>query len=90
LSADEIVVSGERPRQFRIVTKKDRKTGMTRCGIKPSSGDILFDEGVCRSYLACAQQVDTSSAMEACLRPLLVELVKGWRARRIDRVRQRR
>ena len=79
---DDVVVIGERPKHFRIIRKKDRATGIRRCAIKPSSGDAIFDSGVCDTYTACALKAETASALEACMTPGLTELVKNWRERR--------
>ena len=79
---DEIVVTGERPRNFRIVTKRDRRAGVTRCALKPPSGDPLLDTGVCQAYLACVPVVRTGPEMEACMRPPLEREMKAWQARR--------
>ncbi|MEH3041415.1 MAG: hypothetical protein PGN21_15305 [Sphingomonas paucimobilis] len=81
-SDEEIVVTGERPRNFRIVMKRDRRAGVKRCTLKPSSGDPLFDGGVCQAYLACVPTVRTAKEMEACMTPPLGEAVKAWQERR--------
>jgi len=79
---DEIVVTGERPRNFRIVTKRDRRAGVTRCALKPPSGDPLLDTGICQAYLACVPTVRTGPEMEACMRPPIEREVKAWQERR--------
>ncbi len=79
---DEIVVTGERPRNFRIVTKRDRRAGVTRCALKPPSHDPLFDVGICRAYLVCALTARTAGDMEACMRPPLEREVNAWQERR--------
>lgn len=81
-SDEEIVVTGERPRNFRIVTKRDWLIGRTRCALKPPSGDALFDADICRAYLACVPKIRTAQELEACLRPPMAEAVKGWQDRR--------
>lgn len=79
---DDIVVIGQRLKNLRILIKKDRKTGIKRCVIRPTSGDPVFDAGICDSYLSCAPKVETSIALEACMRPPLTGLVQGWTERR--------
>lgn len=79
---DEIVVTGERLRNFRIDTKRDRRTGVTRCVLKPLSGDPLLDTGICQAYLACVPTARTATEMEACMRPPLEREVKAWQERR--------
>ena len=79
---DEIVVTGERPRNFRIVTKRDRRAGVTRCALKPPSGDPLFDTGICQAYLVCAPPARTAGEMEACMRLPIEREVKAWQERR--------
>jgi hypothetical protein len=81
-SDDEIVVTGERPRNFRIVTKRDRRAGITRCALKPPSGDPLLDTGICQAYLGCVPTVRTGPEMEACMRPPMGREVKAWQERR--------
>lgn len=79
---DEIVVTGERPRNFRIVTKRDRRAGVTRCALKPPSNDPLFDAAICRAYLTCIPTIRTAAELEACVRPPMAEAVQGWQDRR--------
>ncbi|WP_294322000.1 hypothetical protein [uncultured Sphingomonas sp.] len=79
---DDIVVTGERPRNFRIVTKRDRRAGVTGCTLKPPSGDPLFDTGICQAYIVCAPTARTAGEMEACMRPPLEREVKAWQDRR--------
>lgn len=79
---DEIVVTGERLRNIRIVTKRDRRTGVTRCALKPPTGDPLLDTGICQTYLACVPPARTATEMEACMRPPLEREVKAWQERR--------
>ena len=84
----DIIVIGERLKNLRLVTKRDRKTGMTRCITKPSSGDPVLDAGVCATYLACLPKVASAPALEACMRPPLTDLVRSWSERKIARVQQ--
>lgn len=79
---DEIVVTGERPHNFRIVAKRDRRAGVTRCALKPPSGDPLLDTGICQAYLACAPIARTAVEMESCMRPPLGREVTAWQERR--------
>lgn len=78
---DEIVVTGERPRSFQVVTKRAWLVGPTRCALKPPSGDPLLDTGICQAYLACVPTVRTGPEMEACMRPPLAREVKAWQER---------
>lgn len=79
---DDIVVVGERLRKIRITAKRDRRTGVKRCVLKPSTGDPLLDAGICQAYLTCVPAVRTGPEMEACMRPPLEREVTGWRERR--------
>jgi hypothetical protein len=80
--SDEIVVTGERQRNFRIVTKRAWLVGPTRCALKPPSGDPLFDAAVCRAYLACVPTIRTAAELEACIRPPIADAAQGWQDRR--------
>ena len=75
---DDIVVRGERVRNLRITTKKDRATGAKRCIVKPSIGDADVDAQICAAYLACAPEAQTAREMEACLLPPLTALLRGY------------
>lgn len=79
---DDIVVIGERLKNLQIVTRKDRRIGVRRCMIEPSSGDAILDAGICETYTACAAQVDTATALRACMTPPLATLVAAYRDRR--------
>lgn len=79
---EDIVVTGERPRSFRIVTKRDWLVGPVRCALKPPSGDPSFDAAICRAYLACVPTVRTARDMEACMIPPMAVAVQGWQDRR--------
>ena len=79
-ASGDIVVVGERPKHLRIVTKKERGTGIRRCVIKPTSGDRVLDAGICDTYLACAPMADTASALEACMKPPILALVARRKA----------
>ena len=81
-SDDEIVVIGQRLRNIRITAKRDRRTGAKRCVLKPTTGDPLFDAGICQAYLACVPTVRTGPEMEACMRPPLTEALDAWKKRR--------
>ena len=77
--SDDVTVTArriQRLREMRIVTKRDRRTGGTRCFLKPSSGDPALDAGVCDIYLGCRDRADTAAALDACMRPPLTDLVK--------------
>ncbi len=79
---DEIVVIGQRLRNIRIMAKRDRRTGIKRCVLKPTTGDPLLDTGVCQAYSACVPTARTAGEMEACMRPPLEREMKAWQERR--------
>lgn len=79
---DEIVVTGERPRNFRVVTRRDWFIGTKRCALKPPSGDPVFDASICEAYLACVPEIRTERELEACLTPPMALAVKAWQERR--------
>jgi len=79
---DEIVVTGERPPEFRFHTKTDRRTGFRRCVLKRSSGDPLFDATVCQAALTCSATVETVKEAEACMATRMDDALKEWRKRR--------
>ncbi|HEX8555822.1 MAG TPA: hypothetical protein VF695_14045, partial [Sphingomonas sp.] len=66
---DEIVVRGQRAKRiarFRMTTKTDRKTGVTRCIVKRRSGDPQLDAQICGAVLACVPAVKSMPEMQAC------------------------
>lgn len=79
---DDIVVIGQRLKNLQITMKRDRKTGMKRCVIRPTSGDLVLDTGICDIYLSCVPKVETADALKACMTPTLKELVGSWVERR--------
>lgn len=79
---DEIVVTGQRLKDVRIGLKRDRRTGIRRCFLKPSTGDAVLDAGICAVYMDCSVTARTASALEACMRPPLTQQVNDWMARR--------
>ncbi len=79
---DEIVVTGQRLKDLRIGLKRDRRTGIRRCFLKPSTGDAALDAGICAVYMDCSVTARTAPALEACMRPPLTRLVTDWMARR--------
>ncbi len=79
---EEIVVIGQRLRNIRITAKRDRRTGVKRCVLKPSTGDPQLDTGICQAYSACVPTSRTAGEMEACMRPPLEREVKAWQERR--------
>ena len=81
-SDDEIVVIGQRLRNIRITAKRDRRTGVKRCVLKPTTGDPLFDTGICQAYSACVPTSRTAAEMEACMRPPLERELNAWQERR--------
>lgn len=78
----DIVVVGQRLKNLKIVIKRDRRTKIKECVIRPTSGDPVFDAGICDTYVTCVPKVDTSTALDACMRPMLSELVESWAERR--------
>lgn len=77
-TGDDIVVVGQRLMNLKIVMKRDRRTKIKTCVIRPTSGDPVFDSGICDTYLTCVQTVETSAALDTCMRPTLTDLVKNW------------
>jgi hypothetical protein len=69
--APDIVVTGQRLKRIRVSTNHDRKTGLSRCVVKRSSGDGHLDAAVCNAVLVCAQTARAPNDMEACLAPRL-------------------
>lgn len=74
----EIVVTGRRLEQLkrmRMTTKRNRKTGVTRCVFKRRSGDFSLDRAVCDAVLACVPNVRTVEEMRVCIAPTMDSLV---------------
>lgn len=78
-SPEEVVIIGERMRRLKLSTKTDRKTGVTRCVIKRSSGDQGFDAAICQGTLSCGAWVRTVPQMNACLKPHVERAVRDKR-----------
>ncbi len=78
----EIVIIGERMRRLKLITRTDRKTGVTRCLFKRHSGDQAFDRMMCNAVLTCAETVRTRRQMEACLAPHISAFAAQLKARR--------
>ena len=66
-SNDDIVVTAERMRRFRVVTRRNRKTGESRCIIRRSSGRSDLDAAMCTATLACAAIATDAVSMTSCL-----------------------
>lgn len=81
-SREEIVVVGERMRRMKLVTRTDRKTGLTRCVFKRRSGDAAFDTLMCDAILTCARTVKTRPQMEACIGPRVDAYARELKTRR--------
>jgi hypothetical protein len=79
--APEITVIAERMRRLKLETKTDRKTGVTQCVLKRSSGDKAFDTMMCNAVLGCAKTVSKSAEMEACLAPQMAAYSRELAAR---------
>ena len=75
-AADDIVVLGERMRRLKLVTRTDRRTGISRCVFKRRSGDPAFDTLMCDAVLACATRVKTGPEMQACLAPTISDYAR--------------
>ena len=80
-SADEIVVVEERMKRIRVVTRRDRKTGTTRCLIRRTSGDAVLDGAICEATLACAQTETKAEGMIACLKPRFAAVAQRFAKR---------
>jgi hypothetical protein len=72
----EIVVTGERLKRIRVVTKHDRKTGQKRCVVKRSSGDGALDTGFCEVVLGCARTAQKPKDMSACVSSGVAEMLQ--------------
>lgn len=81
---EEVTVAAQRLQRFRAVTRKDRKTGETRCVIKRQSGDPALDQGICDAMLACAPKVTQEADIQPCMAPAIAALLPGhkWIGRR--------
>lgn len=80
---EEIVVTAQRMdrlKRLRMTTKLDRKTGITRCIFKRSSGDPALDDAVCKAVLACVPKVKAVQEMRVCIAPTMDRPVAGGRA----------
>ncbi len=77
-----IVIVGERMRRMKLVTRTDRKSGVSRCVFKRRSGDAEFDNLMCATVLECAKTVTTRAQMEACMKPSLDAYSSQLMARR--------
>lgn len=66
-SSDDIVVTAERMRRIRLVTRRDRKTGESRCIVRRSSGRADLDTAMCTETLACAAKATDAGSMTSCL-----------------------
>lgn len=79
---EEIVVVGERMRRLKLVTRTDRKTGLSRCVLKRRSGDAAFDTLMCDAVLTCAKTVKTRPQMKACIGPRVDAYARELKTRR--------
>ncbi|WP_162875602.1 hypothetical protein [Sphingomonas crusticola] len=78
---DEVVVVGERMKRVRVVTRRDRKTGGTRCLVRRTSGDDGLDQAICEATLACAQTETKIEGMIACLNPRMAAVAQRFAKR---------
>ena len=76
--SDEIVVVGERMKRLRVVTRRDRRTGATRCIVRRSSGDAALDTAVCTATLACAATETQEKGMVDCLGPHIAAIAQRF------------
>ena len=58
--SDDIVVTGQRLKNLRIVTRTDRRTGIRRCVFKRRSGDAQLDDYICAGMLDCTAKVQNA------------------------------
>jgi hypothetical protein len=76
---EDIIVVGERMRRVKLVTKVDRRSGLTQCIFKRRSGDDSFDNIMCDSAIACTETVTANSRpkMEVCMGEHISAYVDG-------------
>ena len=63
VETEEIVVTAERLKKFRASVKTRKKTGEPYCRVKRSSGNRVFDDGLCAAMLDCHRMVSRSDAV---------------------------
>lgn len=84
--ADEVVVTANRLRRLRMVTREDKRTGAVRCVFKRSSGSAALDAEVCAAVLACDPHSRPVAAVRACVAPVMdgiaARLRTTWKATR--------
>lgn len=75
---EDIVVVGQRMKRIRVDTRRDRKTGVTRCTVRRSSGDTALDSSFCEAVLACAATETKKEGMIACMQPRLAAIAERF------------
>ena len=75
LAPIDIVVTAQRLKRLRLVTRRDPATGAVTCVFKRRSGYLALDDLVCRATLVCVPKVNTMAEMRACMAPTLDALV---------------
>ena len=63
VETEEIVVTAERLKKFRASVKTRKKTGEPYCRVKRSSGNRVFDDGMCAAMVDCHAKVSKSEAV---------------------------
>ena len=63
VETEEIVVTAERLKKFRASVKTRKKTGEAYCRVKRSSGNRVFDDGMCAAMVDCHAKVSKSEAV---------------------------
>ena len=63
VETEEIVVTAERLKKFRASIETRKKTGEPYCRVKRSSGNRVFDDGLCAAMLDCHRKVSRSDAV---------------------------
>ena len=80
-ASDDIVVTGQRLQDLRIVTRTDRRTGIRRCVFKRRSGDAQLDDYICAGMLDCAAKVQKVEDVRPCMEPVFAAVLPNtkWR-----------
>ncbi len=79
--SDDIVVTGQRLKDLRIVTKTDRRTGIHRCVFKKRSGDTQLDDYICAGMLDCAAKAQKVEEVRSCMEPVFAAVLPNSKCR---------
>ncbi|MEJ8631140.1 hypothetical protein P0F65_17575 [Sphingomonas sp. I4] len=80
-ASDDVVVTGQRLKDLRIVTRTDRRTGIRRCVFQRRSGDAQLDDYICAGMLDCAAKVQKVEDVRPCMEPVFAAVLPNmkWR-----------